>query len=104
MAILTEERSSVQAARTIADAAAQALGIDVERAGTVVREAVEDGRRVARRALKDGRMAAEDVLDGAVLQVRRHPLRSVAIVFAGGAALGLAIGYAAAVACRRART
>jgi hypothetical protein len=101
MAILTEERSSVQAARKIADAAGQALGIDVERAGTVVREAVEDGRRAARRALEDGRMAAEDALDGAVRQVRRNPLRSVAIVFGTGAAIGLAIGLAAGAVCRR---
>jgi ElaB/YqjD/DUF883 family membrane-anchored ribosome-binding protein len=49
---------------------------------------LEDGRIAAKRFLKHSRYAAEDGIEEIAHQIKRHPLSSLAIAFATGAALG----------------
>lgn len=60
-----------------------------------VADAFEEGMDNAKRALKRGRRKAEDTLDSAVHQVKRHPLQSVGITFGIGLACGIAVGWLA---------
>lgn len=57
-------------------------------------DAVQDNMRSARRAIAHGRHAAEDFIASGALQVRRHPLRSVAAAGLAGALLGCVFGLA----------
>lgn len=57
-------------------------------------EAVEANVRDARRAVEDSRRAAEDFIDETTLQVRRHPLGSIALAAAAGALAGGVLGFA----------
>jgi ElaB/YqjD/DUF883 family membrane-anchored ribosome-binding protein len=57
-------------------------------------EALEDNVREARRAITTGRHALEDVVEGTALQVRRHPLRALAVTAGVGALAGCLIGFA----------
>jgi hypothetical protein len=59
-------------------------------------ESFEDTMRKGRRAVAKARAAAEDVVAGASLQVRRHPLRAVGVAAVAGLATGLFVGFAAA--------
>ena len=59
-----------------------------------VKEMTEEARRTARRAAAQGRQAAEDLLDTAQLQVRRHPIETLGWTFAAGAVLGCIAGFA----------
>jgi ElaB/YqjD/DUF883 family membrane-anchored ribosome-binding protein len=58
-----------------------------------VKEFSEEARRTARRAVVQGRHAAEDVLDTAELQVRKHPIETLGWTFAAGALFGCMFGY-----------
>ena len=60
-----------------------------------VAEAFEEGIDNTKRALKRGRRTAEDALDSAAYQVKRHPLQSVGITFGVGLVCGLAVGWLA---------
>jgi hypothetical protein len=59
-------------------------------------EALENNVREARRAITTGRHALEDVVEGTALQlqVRRHPLRALAVTAGAGALAGCLIGFA----------
>jgi ElaB/YqjD/DUF883 family membrane-anchored ribosome-binding protein len=64
-----------------------------------VADAVDDGVYAARRALKSmkrGVARLEDLQDGAILRVRRRPLRAVGLAAGVGLVLGIAIGLAGA--------
>jgi ElaB/YqjD/DUF883 family membrane-anchored ribosome-binding protein len=61
---------------------------DVEAA---VSTKLEDGRIAAERLLKRGRYAVEDSVSETAHTIKRHPVRSLAIAFAAGAALGLLV-------------
>jgi hypothetical protein len=50
---------------------------------------MEDGKIAAENLLKRSRYAVEDGIDGATRNIRRHPLASLALAFAAGAALTL---------------
>lgn len=56
-------------------------------------EALEKNVRDARKAIVAGRRAVEDYTAGASLQVRRHPLGSVAVAAGAGVLLGCIIGF-----------
>jgi ElaB/YqjD/DUF883 family membrane-anchored ribosome-binding protein len=51
-------------------------------------ETLADCKIVAERLLKHGRYAVEDGIEEAVHQIKRNPVRSLAIAFAAGAVLG----------------
>jgi ElaB/YqjD/DUF883 family membrane-anchored ribosome-binding protein len=73
-------------AAAVAETVKQRLGEGLKR----VEEDIERGRRV----IAKGREAAEEGVATAVLRVRRHPIRSVAIVAGAGAIVGCVIGFA----------
>ncbi len=54
---------------------------------------LEDGRIAAERLLKHGRYAVEDGIEETAHQIKRHPLSSLAIAFAAGAALGFLVQH-----------
>ena len=55
---------------------------------------IEEGILQGRRAIARGRGAAEDGVAATSLHIRRHPIRTVAVVAAAGALVGCVIGYA----------
>jgi ElaB/YqjD/DUF883 family membrane-anchored ribosome-binding protein len=77
---------------TITDAGAVAETVK-QRLGAGVHQ-IEAGIEQGRRAIARGRGAAEDGVAVASLHIRRHPIRTVAVVAAAGALLGCVIGYA----------
>lgn len=58
-------------------------------------EAVEDGVETAERALRRARRSAEDAIDSATYQIKRHPLQSVGITLGIGLVCGLVVGWLA---------
>ncbi|MGD1093959.1 MAG: hypothetical protein ABSB35_18480 [Bryobacteraceae bacterium] len=56
-----------------------------------VSEKLEDGKIAAERLLKRGRYAVEDCMTETEHQIKHHPVSSIAIAFAAGAALGLLV-------------
>jgi len=64
----------------------------VEKSVNAAKDAVsaklDDGRIAAGRLVKRGRFAVEDGIEETAQTVKRHPLSSIAIAFATGAALG----------------
>ena len=73
-------------------AAAAQMGAGVGRVKEVAAEVVEDGINTAKRAVKQGRRAAEDWVDDAEYQVKKHPLSAVGVSFGIGMGLGAVIG------------
>jgi ElaB/YqjD/DUF883 family membrane-anchored ribosome-binding protein len=63
----------------------------VQDAKAAISEKLDDSLTAARRSLKRSRYAVEDRLDDATYTIKRHPIRSLAIGVAAGAALGLLI-------------
>ena len=57
-------------------------------------DAVQDQMRTARQTMTHGRHAAEDLIATGALQVRRHPLKSVALAGLAGALVGCLFGAA----------
>jgi ElaB/YqjD/DUF883 family membrane-anchored ribosome-binding protein len=51
----------------------------------------EDGKEAAERLLKRGRHAVEDCVEETAHQIKHYPMRSVAVAFAAGAALGFLV-------------
>jgi ElaB/YqjD/DUF883 family membrane-anchored ribosome-binding protein len=64
------------------------LGREATRLKGVVSDAVEDSLVTARRAAKRGYNSAEDLVDDAAHEIKRHPFRSVVCAFAVGAFAG----------------
>jgi ElaB/YqjD/DUF883 family membrane-anchored ribosome-binding protein len=86
MSVMTE-------AATVAGAAKARVGTALER--------LEENARKSRRAVVRVQHAAEDRAAAVALQVRRHPLSTLAVAVAAGALVGGLIGFAVArVACR----
>jgi ElaB/YqjD/DUF883 family membrane-anchored ribosome-binding protein len=61
---------------------------------TPILESLEQNVRDARRAVARGRRVAEDYVDEAALQVRRHPLSAVGIAVTAGILAGCVLGFA----------
>jgi ElaB/YqjD/DUF883 family membrane-anchored ribosome-binding protein len=72
-----------------------AIGAEASHIKEIVSGAIEGRVDDARRALKHGRHAAEEALDSATHQVKRHPLQSVGVTFGVGLAFGVIIGWLA---------
>ena len=64
------------------------LGREATRLRGVVTDAVDDSLVNARRAARRGYNSAEDLIDEASHQIKRHPLRSVFCALAVGAIAG----------------
>ena len=58
-----------------------------------VSEKLEESRIAAERLLKHGRYAVEDGIEETLHQIKRHPLGSLAIAFASGAAFGFLLPH-----------
>jgi ElaB/YqjD/DUF883 family membrane-anchored ribosome-binding protein len=71
------------------------IGEEAARLKEIVSETFEGGVDNAKRALKRGRRSAEDALDSASYQIKRHPLESLGVTFGVGLVCGLAVGYMA---------
>jgi ElaB/YqjD/DUF883 family membrane-anchored ribosome-binding protein len=69
------------------------VGVEASRIKTRASHAFEDAVVEAKRLAKRGRYAAEDLVDDAAYRIKRDPLRSVAITFGAGFALGLVAGW-----------
>lgn len=54
---------------------------------------VQENARQVRRAVVRGRHTAEDLVAGAALQVRRHPLGAVTAAICTGLAAGALVGF-----------
>jgi ElaB/YqjD/DUF883 family membrane-anchored ribosome-binding protein len=72
---------------------ADAADVETERLKTAVADALEDGVHAARRAMKHGMAAAEDIMDGATREVKRHPLQAVAATSALSFTAGVLVGW-----------
>ncbi|HEY7180449.1 MAG TPA: hypothetical protein VIC84_03470 [Blastocatellia bacterium] len=68
------------------------LEAEVKRVKESVADAVDNGVVAARRAVRQGRRAAEDLVDDAEYQVKRHPFSALGVSFGIGMGLGAAIG------------
>lgn len=64
-------------------------------------DAIEENMRKARRAYIEGRHATEDIVAGAALKVRRHPLTAVGIAAGTGLLVGGIFGLFAGRCARR---
>ena len=64
------------------------LGREASRLRGVVTDAVDDSMVNARRAARRGYNSAEDLIDEASHEIKRHPLRSVICALAVGAIAG----------------
>jgi ElaB/YqjD/DUF883 family membrane-anchored ribosome-binding protein len=58
-------------------------------------ERLDTAKDAAKRAIKRSRSTAEDLLDDAAHQVKKHPFQSVGLTFGCGLAFGLVIGWLA---------
>jgi len=74
------------------NAAAAQVEAGVGRVKETVVDGFEDGIKTAKRAIRQGRRAAEDFVDDAEYQVKKHPFSAVAISFGVGLGLGSVIG------------
>ena len=63
------------------------------RAASVLADALEDGGGAARRVTKQGSHAAAELLAETRKRVQRHPIETVAAVFAAGIMAGSAIRW-----------
>ena len=63
------------------------------RAASVLADALEDGGGAARRVTKQGSHAAAELLAETRKRVQRHPIETVAAVFAAGIVAGAAIRW-----------
>ncbi|HSE36768.1 MAG TPA: hypothetical protein VLG74_05640 [Blastocatellia bacterium] len=64
------------------------LGREASRLRGAVSEAVDESLVNARRAARRGYNSAEDLIDDAAHQIKRHPFRSVVCALAMGALVG----------------
>jgi len=73
---------------------ANAADVETERLKTAVADALEDGVHAARRAMKHGLSVAEDIMDDATHEVKRHPLQAVATTSVLSFTAGILVGWA----------
>lgn len=78
---------------TDVSAAAAQLGAELGRMKGVVADTFEDGINAAKSAVKKGRRVAEDLVDDAEYQVKRHPMNALGVTFGIGLGLGAVIGF-----------
>jgi ElaB/YqjD/DUF883 family membrane-anchored ribosome-binding protein len=71
------------------------VGVEATRLKASASHAVEDAVAEARRLAKRGRYAAEDLIDETAHQIKREPLRAMAITLAVGFGVGALAGWLA---------
>ena len=67
------------------------LAKSVDRAKAAVSDTIEDGKMAAERLLKRGRYAVEDTVEQRIHDIRRKPLRAVAVAFTSGMVIGFLV-------------
>lgn len=72
---------------------ANAAETETARLKSVVADVLEDGVHAARRAMKHGLFVAEDLMDDAAHEVKRHPLQAVATTSIMSFAAGVLVGW-----------
>ncbi len=72
---------------------ANAAETETARLKSVVADVLEDRVHAARRAMKHGLFVAEDLMDDAAHEVKRHPLQAVATTSIMSFAAGVAVGW-----------
>jgi ElaB/YqjD/DUF883 family membrane-anchored ribosome-binding protein len=72
---------------------ANAAETETARLKAVVADALEDGVHAARRAMKHGLVVAEDMMDDAAHEVKRHPLQVVATTSILSFTAGIVTGW-----------
>jgi ElaB/YqjD/DUF883 family membrane-anchored ribosome-binding protein len=84
----------------MAQSLSEQLGVKIDetarkasRAASVVADALEDGCVAARRVAKQGNEAAAELFAKTRKRVQRHPIETVAAVFAAGIVAGSAIRW-----------
>ena len=85
---------------SMAQSVLEHLGVQIDetarkasRAASAVADALEDGGGAARRVTKQGSHAAAELLAETRKRVQRHPIETVAAVFAAGIVAGAAIRW-----------
>jgi len=63
------------------------------RAASAVADALEDSVLAAKRAARDSADSATELLYNTKKRLQRHPLETVAVIFATGIATGAALGW-----------
>ena len=69
----------------------QLLAKTADRARAAVSDKIEDGKMAAERLLKRGRYAVEDSVEERIHQIRRKPLKAVAVAFTSGMVVGFLV-------------
>ena len=72
---------------------ANAAEAEAARLKSAVADALEDGVHAARRAMKHGLSVAEEMMDDAAHEVKRHPLSVVASTSVVSFAAGVVVGW-----------
>jgi len=66
----------------------QLMAKNVGRAKAAVSDTIEDGKMAAERLLKRGRYAVENTLEQRIHEIRRKPMKAVALAFTSGLVVG----------------
>jgi ElaB/YqjD/DUF883 family membrane-anchored ribosome-binding protein len=97
---ITIELRNEKGQESMAQSVLEQVGVQIDetahkasRAASVLADALEDGGEAARRVTKQGSHAAAELLAETKKRVQRHPIETVAAVFAAGIMAGAAIRW-----------
>jgi TRAP-type uncharacterized transport system substrate-binding protein len=97
---ITIELRNEKGQESMAQSVLEQMGVQIDetarkasRAASAVADALEDGGVAARRVAKQGNDAAAELLAETKKRVQRHPIETVAAVFAAGIVAGSAIRW-----------
>ena len=69
----------------------QLLAKNVDRAKAAVSDTIEDGKMAAERLMKRGRYAVENTLEQRIHEIRRNPMKALALTFTSGLVVGFLV-------------
>jgi ElaB/YqjD/DUF883 family membrane-anchored ribosome-binding protein len=97
---ITIELRDEKGQESMAQSVLEQVGVQIDetarkasRAASVLADAIEDGGEAARRVTKQGSHAAAELLAETKKRVQRHPIETVAAVFAAGIMAGSVIHW-----------
>jgi ElaB/YqjD/DUF883 family membrane-anchored ribosome-binding protein len=97
---ITIELRNEKGQESMAQSVLEQVGVQIDetahkaaRAASVLADALEDGGGAARRVTKQGSHAAAELLAETKKRVQRHPIETVAAVFAAGIMAGSAVRW-----------
>jgi hypothetical protein len=97
---ITNELRDEKGQESMAQSVLEHVGVQIDatahkasRAAYVLADALEDGGGAARRVTKQGSHAAAELLAETKKRVQRHPIETVAAVFAAGIMAGSAVRW-----------